>query len=236
MLSAIASACCVFGMILWVTRELWTKKGRESHQRLRFALHFLPTRQENAVLRRTPAKRVFQWDTTQTMSADTRAYGRTLMYSALAPCVARLCVSQAAAADPHVRYHYRGNAEFIRHSICLCHCLTGDETGVSALGTMERSTPPGQGCPQRSQLQPACISVSRTGNSSNATSFNISLVVSASSVNSRLVFIESLLVQLNAIAAAAARLCVCWVLLCKNCVAVCAAYPRRIAVSSKRFL
>jgi hypothetical protein len=35
-------------------------------------------------------------------------------------------------------------------------------------------------------------------------SFNISLVVSASSLNNRVVFIESLLVQLNAIAAGAA--------------------------------
>ena len=27
-------------------------------------------------------------------------------------CVARLCVSQAAADNPHVRYHYRSNAEY----------------------------------------------------------------------------------------------------------------------------
>ena len=83
----------------------------------------------------------------------------------------------------------------IRYSIVLSHCLTGDETGVSALGTMSRSAHPGQGCPQRSQLQPACASVSLTGNSSNATSFNISLVISASLVNNRAVFIESLLVR-----------------------------------------
>ena len=116
----------------------------------------------------------------------------------------------------------------IRYSIVLSHCLTGDETGVSALGTMSRSTHPGQGCPQQSQLQPACASASRAGISSNATSFNISLVVSASLVNNRVVFIESLLVWLNVIAAATARLCVCWLLLCKNCVAICAAYLRRM--------
>ena len=107
----------------------------------------------------------------------------------------------------------------IRYSIVLSHCLTGDETGVSAFGTMSRCTHPGQGCPQRSQLQPACASVSRTSNSPNATSFNISLVVSNSSVNNRVFFIESFLVRLNTIAAATARLCVYWVLLCKNCLA-----------------
>ena len=84
-------------------------------------------------------------------------------------------------------------------------------------GTTSRLTHPGQGCPQRSQLQSACASASRSGNTSNAMFFNISLVVSASSVNNRVVFIESLLVRLNAIAAAAARLCIYWVLLCKNC-------------------
>jgi len=104
----------------------------------------------------------------------------------------------------------------IRYSIWLSHWLTGDETRLSAVGT-RRLTHPGQGCPQRSQLQPACASESRIANSSNATSFNISLVISASSVNNRLAFIESLLLLLNAIAAAAARLCICWVLLCINC-------------------
>jgi hypothetical protein len=107
----------------------------------------------------------------------------------------------------------------IRYSIVLSHCVTGDETGVSALGTMSWLTHPGQGCPHRSQLQLVCASVSRTTNSSNATSFNISLVVSASSVNNRVFFIESLLVRLNAIAAATARLCVYCLLLCINCVA-----------------
>lgn len=51
---------------------------------------------------------------------------------------------------------------------------------------------PGHGWPQRSQLPLACASLSRTGTSSNATSFNISLVVSVSSVNNRALFIESL--------------------------------------------
>jgi len=114
----------------------------------------------------------------------------------------------------------------IRYSISLSHCLTSDETDVSASGTISRPTHPGQGCPQRSQLQPACASLWRTGNLSNATFFNISLVVTASSVSNIVAFIESLLVRLNAIAAATARLCICWVLLCKNCVAICAAYPR----------
>src|SRR4030095_382629 len=105
----------------------------------------------------------------------------------------------------------------IGYSISLSHCLTGDETGVFALGMMSQSTHPRRGWPQRSQLQPACASVSRTANPSNATCFNISLPVSTSSVNNRVVFIESLLLQLNAIAAAAARLCIYWLLLCKNC-------------------
>jgi hypothetical protein len=86
----------------------------------------------------------------------------------------------------------------IRYSISLFHCLTGDETGVAASGTTSRLTHPGQGCPQRSQLQLACASASRSGNTSNAMFFNISLVVSASSVNNRVVSIESLLVRLNA--------------------------------------
>src|SRR5262245_3077189 len=77
-------------------------------------------------------------------------------------------------------------------SILSSHCLTDDKTGVSAPGTMSGLTQPGQGCPQRSQLQPACASVSRSGNSSDATSFNISLVVSVSSPNKRVGFIESL--------------------------------------------
>jgi len=115
----------------------------------------------------------------------------------------------------------------IRYSICYLTCLTGDETGVFALGSMSGLTHPGQGCPQRSQLQPACASVLRTGNSSHAMFFNISLVVSASSVNNRVFFIESLLVWLNVIAAATARLGICWVLLCKNCVAACGEHPRR---------
>jgi len=127
----------------------------------------------------------------------------------------------------------RATLNTIRVSISLAHCLTDDETEVFALGTMSRSTHPGQGCPQRSQLQPACASVSRTRDSSNATPFNINLFVSASSVNNKVVFIESLLVQLNAIAAAAARLRVYWVLLCKNCVTVCAAYPRRMLLPRK---
>src|SRR6266536_1777991 len=101
---------------------------------------------------------------------------------------------------------------------------------------MSRSTHPGQRCPQRSQLQPACASVSRTDNSSNATFFNISLVVSASSVNNSVFFIESLLVRLNDIAAATARLCVYWVLLCKNCVAVLRRIPATAAVFSKDFV
>src|SRR5262245_34006905 len=81
----------------------------------------------------------------------------------------------------------------IRYSILLSHCLTDDETGVSALGTMSRLIHLGQGCPQRSQLQPTCGSVSRTCNSSNGTSCNINLVVSVSSLNKRVGFIESLL-------------------------------------------
>ena len=83
----------------------------------------------------------------------------------------------------------------IRYSISLFHCLTGDETGVSASGTASRLTHPGQGCPQRSQLQPPCASAWRSGNLSNAMFFNISLAVSVSSVNKRVVFIESLLVR-----------------------------------------
>lgn len=121
----------------------------------------------------------------------------------------------------------------IRYSISLSHCLTGDETGVPASGRMSRSTHPGQGCPQRSHLLPGNASVSRTGRSSNATSFNIRLFVLVSSVNNRVVFIESPLVQLNAITAPRVRLCICWVLLCKNCVAVCATYPRWMFVSRR---
>ena len=77
-------------------------------------------------------------------------------------------------------------------SILLSYCLTDDETGVSEPGAMLGLTHPGQGWPQRSQLQPACASVSRSDNSSNGTSFNISLFVSASSLNRRVGFIESL--------------------------------------------
>ena len=108
----------------------------------------------------------------------------------------RLCpelsISQAATDDPHIDYHHRGNAEYNQVFHLLSHCLTDGDTGVDAPGAMSRFTHPGQGCPQRSQLQPTCASASRAGNSSNATSFNINLVVSASSVNKRVGFIESL--------------------------------------------
>ena len=45
---------------------------------------------------------------------------------------------------------------------------------------------------------------------------------------------ESLLVSFNATAAAVAGLGVCWVLLCKNCVAVCGAYARRALFIEQR--
>jgi len=124
----------------------------------------------------------------------------------------------------------------ISASMSLSHCLTDVETGVSASGTMSRLTHPGQGCPQRSQLQPACASVSRTGNSSNATSFNISLAVSASSLNKRVGFIESLPVLPKLRRSLVARLGICWLLLCKNCVEVWAAYPRRYPLSRRDFV
>ena len=109
----------------------------------------------------------------------------------------------------------------IRYSIYLPRCLTGDEIGASTFGPMLRPTQPGHGWPQRSQLQPACASLSRTANSSIAFSFNISLTVSGSSRNKKVGFIESLLVRLKAMVLVMARLCVYWVLLCKNCVAAC---------------
>ena len=100
-------------MISSLTAEIWAKEGRESQRRLRFTLHFLPTRPENAVLRRTRARRVFWWDTTQT----TRRFrlgrsGRALTSFSVSAVCSRLWVSQAAADDPDERYHYRGNAEY----------------------------------------------------------------------------------------------------------------------------
>ena len=57
----------------------------------------------------------------------------------------------------------------------------------------------------------------------------------ASLVNNRVVFIELLLVQLNAIARCYSRLCVYCFCFAKIAWQSCAGYPRRIAVSSKRF-
>ena len=112
-------------------------------------------------------------------------------YTGCTVCV-WLCVSQAATDDPHIHDHQRGNAEYNQVLHFVISLLIDDETGVSAPDTTSGLTHPGHGCPQRSQLQPTCASISRTGNSSNVTSFNISLVVSASSLNKRVGFIESL--------------------------------------------
>ena len=124
----------------------------------------------------------------------------------------------------------------MRYSIYLPRCLTADEIGTSAFVCSLRSRHPTHGWPQRSQLRPARASLSRTVATADVNSFNISLAVWGSSLNKGIGFIESLLVRLNVIAVATARLSVCWLLLCKNCVAILRRIPATDAVFSKDFV
>src|SRR5215469_2143758 len=107
----------------------------------------------------------------------------------------------------------------ISYSISLSHRLTRDETGVSALGTMSWSTHPGQGCPQRSQLQPRLPLPGRVAVGSGAAFISCSLAAPISSFNKRIVFIGGLLFRCNTTDGGITRLHVDCLLLCKNCVA-----------------
>ncbi|MFL6553414.1 MAG: hypothetical protein ACJ8KF_06730 [Chthoniobacterales bacterium] len=111
--AAVASGRCVFGMISSVTGQLWVKEGRESQRRLRFTLHFLPLAGRinpfTALLHEASIP-MGHYPNKQALTLN--AYWSQTDEFSVSACVARLCVSQAAADNPHVRYHYRSNAEY----------------------------------------------------------------------------------------------------------------------------
>ena len=107
----------------------------------------------------------------------------------------------------------------------LPRCLMADEIGASASSGLLCSTPPDTDGPSNHNCTLRTLTL-RNCSSPDVTSCNISNPVSGSSLNKKVAFIESLPVRPKLRHPLAARLGVYCVLLCKNCVAVCASYPR----------
>jgi hypothetical protein len=101
----------------------------------------------------------------------------------------RLRVPQIAGDDQDVQRHHRHHTKYNQVFHILRHFFSCAARGSSAFTRTLRSSQPGHGWPQRSQLQPATASVSRGVIVVGAISSNISSAGLFSSLDKKLVLI-----------------------------------------------
>lgn len=143
-----------------------------------------------------------------------------------------LSLPQTPRDDPHVSYHHRDdtNHDHVFH-VLSPRFLLGFEIGSSATSSPARSTQPGHGWPQRSQLQPPPGSGPPGVTLAGAAFCNISLTCAVSSVKKRVVFKGLLLLSDMSLMASSPGYCARIGFCCANSVL----FPYRVGYHSGCF-